>query len=1316
VAKRIAGHFFRTLWLVTAVLVILYAVVIVAGRELLPVVNRYQPEINRYLTETTGLDFHVERLSGLWQGFTPSVALDHITITGADGESEALYINTLSAELDTVKSLFNMSPVWHKLRADRIRLHLVEDREGHWTIAGHPLGGRGGNLYYVNRMFYYSRLLRIDSLDLTVEFYSGARSEMTARNIQVDNSDGFHRITASLLVDGAQRNSASFIFEGQGDPADPEDFVGSGYLNLNQVNLTGSISNLLGRLFPEQLAEIGEVETDLDLEFWFGWQHNALVNGRGRLKASEIPLNWLQGSPPVTEFSASLTAWATPGEDWGFQLGDIRGQWRGAAIGPLAFSLRQGVGSRWGELDLTTSRVDLALLTRIAQDTGLVEGAALEALTDLSPAGRLNNLQASFDFSSDEPKVSVRANLDKVAVGSWRGTPQARDVDGFVHAELNSGYVVLDSPDGFAMRYPQVYDDFMSYGAATGKVSWQIERDLRRVLVSSNVIALNGEEGEGRGLLHLDLPFDKAGDPLMFLMVGLKNSHSRYLDRYLPQKGLNNQLREWLGSAIGDAVVDEAGFIWRGSLQKTNHNGRSIQVYGKFADAEVDYWPGWPSISGASGKFVVDNVEMDAWLDAGIVDQTPVDSMEARVRHSDTGKPVLEVAADVETPLPRALKMLANSPLSSRLGRLDNLEIKGDAQVDLDLRIPLSEDQGEADYRVIGQLQGASLRLPGTTVWIEGIEGSVNYSLARGLSARQLEGRLLGNAIQAELKTKEEGLSLAVNSLVDLATVDNYLQGYGQHLRGKTHVSGRMLIPVGAGDDDVRLNLTSTLTGIEVDLPRPFAKSAEEQARMDATVDFTTDTTRVKAAVQYRGALAMAFEGDRFTAGEIALLADDAAVPEIPGLLVSGRLEKFNWQAWQPLLLPEKKPGSDPVPAADYRGLAPRFDLHFDSLSLGDFDLGTSHLGGGLVDREWQFELMAEQAEGLVVIPVAGDQPPRLDFGRLNLPEWRKASEASERGGRGDESGLNAIDPGAIAAFDFRVEKLYVGQQQWGNLAFNARPVDSGVALKNLEGSFRGIDLQPRLAVDEASDAMPATLRWTRQGDEHITHFTGGLLIDDVESVFEEWQVPAPLRSESAALYADLRWQGRPWEARLLALEGYLGIDFVDGHFYKTTSPGTNTLFKLISLINFDTWLRRLRFDFSDLFSEGVSFDEVRGGLLFQRGQLTFDEPLVASMPSGRIRLMGSANLEEETLNGRLVATVPVGTNLPWVAGLLGGLPAAAGVFLTSKIFEKQVDQLSSLSYRIGGTFDDPDVEVERVFTDPYKTDPHKTEPQKESD
>jgi len=111
-----------------------------------------------------------------------------------------------------------------------------------------------------------------------------------------------------------------------------------------------------------------------------------------------------------------------------------------------------------------------------------------------------------------------------------------------------------------------------------------------------------------------------------------------------------------------------------------------------------------------------------------------------------------------------------------------------------------------------------------------------------------------------------------------------------------------------------------------------------------------------------------------------------------------------------------------------------------------------------------------------------------------------------------------------------------------------------------------------------------------------------------------------------------------------------------------------------------------------------LAYNSLNGTLHFDQGVASLRDPLRMKMPSGRMSMAGDFDLLNEQVEGRLVATLPVATNLPWVVALLGGLPAAAGVYVTSKLVEKQVDRLSSISYKLSGSWDDVDVEVDRIF------------------
>ena len=153
---------------------------------------------------------------------------------------------------------------------------------------------------------------------------------------------------------------------------------------------------------------------------------------------------------------------------------------------------------------------------------------------------------------------------------------------------------------------------------------------------------------------------------------------------------------------------------------------------------------------------------------------------------------------------------------------------------------------------------------------------------------------------------------------------------------------------------------------------------------------------------------------------------------------------------------------------------------------------------------------------------------------------------------------------------------------------------------------------------------------------------------------------------------------------------------------------GESALLQLFALFNFDTIARRLRLDFSDLNTEGLAYDTVRGRFMFDREhvRLPEDSPLVVDTSSADLRLTGTLNMRAKTINSELLATLPVAGNLAVAAAFVAGLPAAAGVYVVGKLFKKQVDDIASVRYNVTGAWTNPAVEVARISRAPTKVHP----------
>lgn len=117
------------------------------------------------------------------------------------------------------------------------------------------------------------------------------------------------------------------------------------------------------------------------------------------------------------------------------------------------------------------------------------------------------------------------------------------------------------------------------------------------------------------------------------------------------------------------------------------------------------------------------------------------------------------------------------------------------------------------------------------------------------------------------------------------------------------------------------------------------------------------------------------------------------------------------------------------------------------------------------------------------------------------------------------------------------------------------------------------------------------------------------------------------------------------------------------------------------------------------MFESGINFHSMNGEVFFHGGSLEVANITVQGSSSA-FMVSGLSEISSQSLDGELVATLPVANNLPWVAALAAGLPVAAGVFVVSKVFEKQVNRLSSGIYSIKGTWDEPEINFDRIFDD----------------
>jgi uncharacterized protein YhdP len=349
-------------------------------------------------------------------------------------------------------------------------------------------------------------------------------------------------------------------------------------------------------------------------------------------------------------------------------------------------------------------------------------------------------------------------------------------------------------------------------------------------------------------------------------------------------------------------------------------------------------------------------------------------------------------------------------------------------------------------------------------------------------------------------------------------------------------------------------------------------------------------------------------------------------------------------------------------------------------LALGDRLAGRLTIADGAL-RGGNLRLEADWLQGALDL---GGPVPRLLLDYLDL------AGLPEQGGDADfDATYRALRPVGIDILELRREGEPIG-----HLAFELDRDAGAIVARGVRGELFGL----RSRSEEGG-----VLRWAGgegapgEGAPGETQFAIDVAFDDLGPVLVALGYAPTLVTDNGSASADLRWSGSPRSLALETLEGAIAVEARDGRLLE--AKGSAGALKVLSLLNLAEILRGL--SLSHMFESGIPFDRAASEFRFRRGTvdipaLTLRGAASAFEFSGVTRLAAS----EPAIEGELVVTLPVANNLPWVAALAGGLPVAAGVYVVSKVFEKQVKRMSSGVYEVSGPLGSPEVRLRRIFDD----------------
>jgi uncharacterized protein (TIGR02099 family) len=533
------------------------------------------------------------------------------------------------------------------------------------------------------------------------------------------------------------------------------------------------------------------------------------------------------------------------------------------------------------------------------------------------------------------------------------------------------------------------------------------------------------------------------------------------------------------------------------------------------------------------------------------------------------------------------------------------------------------------------------------------------------------------------------------------------------------------------------LQFSSDLVGLASNLPAPLNKPAESALPIryensllaDKSLEKAPALDQIKLDVGRIASLAYVRDVSgpdaRVLRGTLAvgLATDESAPMPADGVAANVNMARLDLDAWSAVLtqatgvklaVPEvgtsaiEPTASTPAAlAGDATLAAPRprgaanpalgylpnvMAIRAGELVVGGRKLTNLVVGGSREGLTWRANLQANELNGYAEYrQPLGNGPGRV-YARLARLTLAQAS-AKEVEALLDEQ------PSSIPALDIVIEDMELRGKKLGRIEVEATNRGAGAPLRDggarewrlakfnvitpeavftAKGNWADINAQtPRLGADLA----PAG------NERRRTAMTFTLDIADAGDLLARFGMKDVFRRGKGKMEGQVSWVGSPITPDYPSMGGAFTVNMEQGQFLKA-DPG---LAKLLGVLSLQSLPRRLALDFRDVFTDGFSFDFVRGDIKIDQG-IASTNNLQMKGVNAAVLMDGQADISKETQKVRVIVVPEINAGTASLIAAAINPAVGLGTFLAQIFLRGPLIEAATQEFLIDGTWVDPQV------------------------
>jgi len=1258
----------RTLiWTALSILIILAAVLVGVGKLLMPYSDRYQHRLEAWLSDEFGRPVVLESFEGEWNAFGPRLTLQGMSLLpsagGDPGELGVIAIESAALDIKPLNALIPGRPLYN-FRVIGADLQLLRKADGRLELSGFGVSGRntGGSSSGLKELAKVGEVILQDSnLEYLDEKYD-VQLRFSAINgrLYMDGDEFSTDIQASLydarseLVYGEVDATLLFVLD-----EDQKMAEAAWQASARELMLVA----LQGKLPANPFLPLTGW---LNAELWGDWSasEGLRIQGVSDLKDARLVSNHqdLAIDRVNMRFNWHFREkgrWRLDIADFMFE--DDKESWTAPNIS-LARNIPQDVG-----LWISADWLPLGFSLDVTRDIMSIYTTEWPALLPQAIAGQVDKLDLILD-KSWQPEFA-RGSVSGLSVSESDRWPGLQGLDAVIALQNGSGSIALTGSK-VLLDWPRMFRERLQFAVPACHIdfNWggQWQAGLNDCSLENEDFAITG-----RGVIGSN--DDK---PAIDATVTLSRGSIGGLSSYWPEALMSENIVSWLRKGLVEGEIVSGQVQMHGDLDDWpfRHGEGRFEAVAEVRNALLDYVEGWPEARDVDAVVRFLNTSMDIEGSIGDVGGIPVHS--ARASIPDMKLPVLEVNYSADSELPGLLDFIKQSPVQQHINTdLSRFEFSGPASTQGDLIFPLGRAKGEMSVNGRVLVKDNRFSDPSSEITFEHISGELQYD-HRGFNGLGLNASFRGQPASIDVMAdadEEEKFRADVRGYFDISDVipGFLLEGYAAlaQIEGSSDWEASIVVGPPHGSDgssgeesETVLLLQSDLEGVDLNLPAPLNKAAEDRWPLLLRYPLSGETRLLDIVIADRATLIFALSGES-EIPKSALIQVGAGGGKLPPegfIKIEGNCPEIDLDGWVDVIV----------------------DGAIEGKGLGGLELETSRLAAGqmvfldrlfndvtvefkVVESDVKASFRGEDIDGKVSFTHRGSGPPSLsaEFERLALAD--PVSSGMEMDS----------DPADLPSLHLYVKSFRYAGVELGETRVEAYPTSTGFHFEKVEAA------SDQLTVNASGD-------WSLEGHRHRSNFEIHMTSESLGSFLQSMDISSSMAGGQTVVHFSAWWPGSPAKFALSRLNGKIEFTVVQGNITDAeVGPG-----RLLGLLSIQSLPRRLSLDFRDVFDTGFSFDEASGTFAMENGLASTDDVLLESS-AATISISGSTDLVGQQYDQLLTVKPGLGNALPIIGAIAAGPGGAAAGLALQGLLQEQLGEATQVQYTIRGSWDEPVIE-----------------------